>query len=225
MSGGGAVLGAASSSRPPVSSSSLDLLINAYYEYLLGAGCAAVATAGLAAREDIFERVESVGYRIGRRYAERLARDRERLADALDVMKFICREFWTDVFRKVCHRGELLMYRYTIQISTRQSAAEIHVPSPLLPASPALPFTQPVDKLQTNNKGTFLLQDLNFRWTRYISGSPADEPGAVALKFTVLCCGLLRGALAAFDLNAIVHVDVSALPKAVFQVRTVDSVP
>ena len=94
-------------------------------------------------------------------------------------MKFICRDFWTDVFRK------------------------------------------PVDKLQTNNKGTFLLQDANFRWARYISGAPADEPGAVALKYTVFCCGLLRGALAAFDLDMVVHVDVSALPKAVFQVRQV----
>ena len=91
--------------RAPVSASSLDLLINAYYEYLLGAGCASGASAGLAAREDVFERVESVGYRIGRRYAERLARDRERLSDALDVMKFICREFWTDVFRKVRSGG------------------------------------------------------------------------------------------------------------------------
>jgi hypothetical protein len=134
---------AATSERQPVNSASLDLLVNAYYEYLLGAGAGASAPLPLAAREDIFERVESVGYRIGResscvragalqpqcdvtagsaaavatpsspplaappagRYAERLARDRERLSDALDVMKFICREFWTDVFRKVGRAG------------------------------------------------------------------------------------------------------------------------
>ena len=87
---------------------------------------------------------------------------------------------------------------------------------------PLLRCPQPVDKLQTNNKGTFLLQDLNFRWARYVSGGAGDEPGAVALQFSVFCCGLVRGALAAFDLNMVVHVDVSALPKAVFQVRAVE---
>jgi hypothetical protein len=30
----------------------------------------------------------------------RLSRDRDRFVEALDVMKFICREFWTEVFRK-----------------------------------------------------------------------------------------------------------------------------
>ena len=115
-------------------------------------------------------------------FARSLLRDRgERMTDPLDIVKWMCREFWSEVFRK------------------------------------------PVDKLQTNNKGTFLLQDLNFRWAKYISGTAADEPGAVALKFTVFCCGLLRGALAAFDMNMVVHVDVSALPKAVFQVRAVEA--
>ncbi len=57
---------AATSERQPVNSASLDLLVNAYYEYLLGAGAGASAPLPLAAREDIFERVESVGYRIGR---------------------------------------------------------------------------------------------------------------------------------------------------------------
>ena len=56
----------AATERQPVNSASLDLLVNAYYEYLLGAGAGASAPLPLAAREDIFERVESVGYRIGR---------------------------------------------------------------------------------------------------------------------------------------------------------------
>jgi hypothetical protein len=68
-------------------------------------------------------------------------------------------------------------------------------------------------------QGTFLLQDLNFRWTRYVSGGPGDDPSAVALKYTIFCCGLLRGALATFDMHYIIHVDVSALPRVVFQAR------
>ena len=46
----------------------------------------------------------------------RMTRDRERLLETLDVMKWLCREFWPEVFRK------------------------------------------PVDKLQMNNLGVFVLQ-------------------------------------------------------------------
>jgi len=81
----------AGAERQPVNSASLDLLVNAYYEYLLGAGAGAGAPLPLAAREDIFERVESVGYRIGR---ESLACSRSRQcsrAAAAAVFSRCCR--------------------------------------------------------------------------------------------------------------------------------------
>lgn len=123
-----------------------------------------------------------------------MTRDRERLLETLDVMKWLCREFWPEVFRKS------------------------------------------VDKLQMNNMGVFVLQDTAFRWTRYVSGptdvDPCAPPGAappagdtqsaslaLTLKYLLLPCGLIRGALAAFGLSAAVNVDVSAMPRAVFQAR------
>ena len=80
---------------------------------------------------------------------------------------------------------------------------------------------KPVDKLQTNNKGVFVLQDLNYRWTRYLSppaGGPPSAGAEQALKYVLFPCGLVRGALAAFDVIATVTSDVSATPRVLFHI-------
>ena len=142
-----------------------------------------------------------------------MALQRDRPAEVLDVVKFICREFWAEL-----HGGKA------------------------------------IDKLQTNNKGVFVLQDFNFRWARFLSapapppagaaaqpgagtaaaGSAAAPPAApalsaaeetkqLALKYLIFPCGLVRGALAAFDVDAYVNADVSACPRVVFHVRVKDA--
>ena len=40
------------------------------------------------------------GYRVGRQLAERYTFERPRLGENLDVIKFICKEFWNEAFRK-----------------------------------------------------------------------------------------------------------------------------
>ena len=43
------------------------------------------------------------GFRVGRQLAERYTANRGRLGEPLEVIKFICKEFWAAVFRKqVC---------------------------------------------------------------------------------------------------------------------------
>ncbi|KAM5433371.1 hypothetical protein McanCB21832_004650 [Microsporum canis] len=63
-------------------------------------------------REAIYFRLESLGYRVGLGLGEREAdmdlfdmydrfsRDRPRFADNLDVIKFLCKDLWTILFRK-----------------------------------------------------------------------------------------------------------------------------
>ena len=106
----------------------------------------------------------------------RQLRDRDRLIEPLDAVKWLCREFWVDLFRK------------------------------------------PVDRLQTNNRGVFVLQDDSFRWTRFVSAGPAEDNKALTLKYFVIPCGLIRGALSAWGLDAVVNVDVAKLPKAIFHI-------
>lgn len=51
-------------------------------------------------RDALFYRLDSLGFRVGQGLTERLSKDRPRFADALDVIKFICKEFWTVLFHK-----------------------------------------------------------------------------------------------------------------------------
>ncbi|CAG7941040.1 unnamed protein product [Penicillium nalgiovense] len=51
-------------------------------------------------RETTFFRLESLGYRVGQGLAERFARDRPRFTDNLDVIKFLCKDLWTILFKK-----------------------------------------------------------------------------------------------------------------------------
>ncbi|KAJ5279894.1 Trafficking protein particle complex subunit 6B [Penicillium angulare] len=51
-------------------------------------------------RETTFFRLESLGYRVGQGLAERFSRDRPRFTDNLDVIKFLCKDLWTVLFRK-----------------------------------------------------------------------------------------------------------------------------
>ncbi|KAJ5628370.1 Trafficking protein particle complex subunit 6B [Penicillium lividum] len=51
-------------------------------------------------RETTYFRLESLGYRVGQGLAERFSRDRPRFTDNLDVIKFLCKDLWTVLFRK-----------------------------------------------------------------------------------------------------------------------------
>lgn len=51
-------------------------------------------------REAIFYKLEMLGYRVGLGIVERFSRDKPRFNDTLDVIKFLCKDLWTLVFRK-----------------------------------------------------------------------------------------------------------------------------
>jgi hypothetical protein len=80
-------------------------------------------------------------------------------------------------------------------------------------------FRKPIDKLQTNHMGVYVLHDDSFAPLRCLSAPAGTDTREAALRLLLLPCGLVRGALAAFGADALVNVDVSALPRAVFHVR------
>ncbi|ORY63574.1 transport protein particle component [Pseudomassariella vexata] len=51
-------------------------------------------------RDAAFYRLEMLGYRVGLGLVERFSRDRPRFNDTLDVIKFLCKDLWTLVFKK-----------------------------------------------------------------------------------------------------------------------------
>ncbi|CAD5231358.1 unnamed protein product [Bursaphelenchus xylophilus] len=52
------------------------------------------------AQGNVETRLEHMGYRVGYSLAERLSKDLPRLPGELESVKFICKEFWTNVFGK-----------------------------------------------------------------------------------------------------------------------------
>ncbi|PIN96819.1 hypothetical protein AB205_0041750 [Aquarana catesbeiana] len=45
-------------------------------------------------------KLESMGFRVGQGLIERFTKDTARFKDELDIMKFVCKDFWTTVFKK-----------------------------------------------------------------------------------------------------------------------------
>lgn len=159
--------------RGQVSLTIVELLHHEYVSYLLRHH-----DDGRFASEDLFAKLEQAGYSVGRRYAERLALQRERARphEIMDVLKWVCREFWVELYRKQ------------------------------------------IDKLQTNNKGVFVMTDFSFRWQKFVSAPAGEDTKHMALKYLVFPCGLIRGALAACDVEAMVNADLSASPRVIFHV-------
>lgn len=44
--------------------------------------------------------LEAVGFRVGQQLAERYTRDKPRLGDTLEIIKFVCKDFWQALFKK-----------------------------------------------------------------------------------------------------------------------------
>ena len=45
-------------------------------------------------------KLEAVGFQVGERLVERYTKERPRFSDTLEIIKFICKDFWFEVYRK-----------------------------------------------------------------------------------------------------------------------------
>lgn len=85
--------------------------------------------------------IEAIGFRVGRQLVERYTQNRPRLGEHLDVIKFICKEFWADLFGKTVdnlrtnHRGTFVLKDNNFRWVTRLSANQ---QTPGMPAQPAV---------------------------------------------------------------------------------------
>ncbi|KIV85186.1 hypothetical protein, variant [Exophiala sideris] len=66
-------------------------------------------------RDSVYVRLDRLGFRVGEGLTERFSRDRPRFTDQLDVIKFLCKDLWTVVFKKQIdnlktnHRGVFVL--------------------------------------------------------------------------------------------------------------------
>ena len=63
----------------------------------LGGDTASISTPEL---QQAGRKVEAVGFQVGQRLIERYTKDRPRFSDTLEKIKFICKDFWFEIYRK-----------------------------------------------------------------------------------------------------------------------------
>ncbi|RMZ87796.1 hypothetical protein DV736_g4975, partial [Chaetothyriales sp. CBS 134916] len=74
-------------------------------------------------------RLDALGYRVGLGLSERFSRDRPRFVDHLDVIKFLCKDLWTVVWKKQIdnlktnHRGVFVLTDAKFRPLSRMSMA------------------------------------------------------------------------------------------------------
>eukprot|EP00937_MAST-01D_sp_MAST-1D-sp2_P004602 g4602.t1 len=84
-------------------------------------------------------------------------------------------------------------------------------------------FHKKIDKLQTNHRGVYVLQDYSFHWLERFSAHDEESTKAAALKYLIMPCGIIRGVLANLGVNAVVTADISTVPRCVFNIKVVAS--
>ncbi|CAB3982059.1 Hypothetical predicted protein [Paramuricea clavata] len=79
---------------------------------------------------DATYKLEEMGYTIGQRLAERFTKETARFKDDLDVMKYICKEFWTALYKKQIdnlrtnHQGVFVLQDNRFRLLTQISDTE-----------------------------------------------------------------------------------------------------
>eukprot|EP00128_Syssomonas_multiformis_P007025 Colp12_sorted_trinity150504_noHs@15300 len=95
-----------------------------------------------ASKDDVYYKLEALGFRVGQSLAERYTRDGPRLKDQLEVIKFICKDFWTAVYKKQIdnlrtnHRGVYVLQDNKFKLFTQISDSKQYMEK----AAPLLAF-------------------------------------------------------------------------------------
>ncbi|KAJ3031399.1 UNVERIFIED_CONTAM: Trafficking protein particle complex subunit 33 [Siphonaria sp. JEL0065] len=96
-------LPAALTSPQFVCDSAMDLLLIEAVAMLSSSSSSPNGSSGSTADEDreaAYFKLETLGFKVGLALTEKATRDRPRFADNLDIVKFICKDFWLAVFNK-----------------------------------------------------------------------------------------------------------------------------
>jgi len=84
-------------------------------------------------KELCVSRLEHMGYNTGFRFVEKATKDWQRFKDELDVMKFVCKEFWSAVFKKQIdnlrtnHQGVYVLLDNRFRFITQMSSSKQYV--------------------------------------------------------------------------------------------------
>ncbi|KAI3930222.1 hypothetical protein MKW92_048926 [Papaver armeniacum] len=140
-------------------------------------------------------RIEAIGYQVGHQLSERYTMERPRFSDHLEAIKFICKDFWSELFKKQIdnlktnHRGTFVLQDNRFRWLTRMSID----PEPVIVTDSS---SQDPSRLQPRIK--------------------REQVTSMHLYFP---CGIIRGALSNLGIPCAVLFDMSNLPACSFVIR------
>lgn len=168
-------------------------------------------------------KIEAIGFQVGQRLVERYTKDRPRFTDTLEIIKFICKDFWVEVYRKQIDK-----------LQTNNRVCALLRPSSAI-LGPPLSRSAPLTccfccACDGNAQGVYMLQDNSHPTLARCSAptatsaSTAKQMAALHIKFP---SGLIRGALSGLGVIASVSATIeSELPRCQFTIKiTAPSAP
>ena len=87
-------------SRAQVAESSFSFLHMELVQMALGPLSASGQQPSTSQLQQASRKIEAIGFQVGVRLIERYTRDRPRFSDTLEIIKFICKDFWMEVYKK-----------------------------------------------------------------------------------------------------------------------------
>ncbi|KAL8242498.1 hypothetical protein R6Q59_012800 [Mikania micrantha] len=137
-------------------------------------------------------RIEAIGYQVGHQLTERYTIERPRFSDHLEAIKFICKDFWFELFKKQIdnlktnHRGTFVLQDNKFRWLSRMSGdSSVEISS--------------------------AAQD---------SSTMSDNKFAQATSMHLYFpCGIIRGALSTLGIPCAVSADISNHPACSFVIR------
>ncbi|KAL6600566.1 hypothetical protein ACP70R_045366 [Stipagrostis hirtigluma subsp. patula] len=130
-------------------------------------------------------RIEAIGFQVGHQLTERYTMERPRFSDHLEAIKFICKDFWSELFKKQIdnlktnHRGTFVLQDSRFRWLTRVSLD---------------PSAESMDAADNDSAPL---------------GDTAAQTTSMLLYFP---CGIIRGALTNLGIQCSVSADMSNLP-------------
>ncbi|KAG2695361.1 hypothetical protein I3843_07G010600 [Carya illinoinensis] len=138
-------------------------------------------------------RIEAIGFQVGHQLSERYTMERPRFSDNLEAIKFICKDFWSELFKKQIdnlktnHKGTFVLQDNRFRWLARMSID---------------PSSEDGDLSQDNSAP--------------VTENKAAQATSMHLYFP---CGIIRGALSNLGIPCAVSADISSLPACSFVVR------
>ncbi|XP_047339166.1 trafficking protein particle complex subunit 6b [Impatiens glandulifera] len=136
-------------------------------------------------------RIEAIGYQVGHQLSERYTMERPRFSDHLEAIKFICKDFWSELFKKQIdnlktnHKGTFVLQDNKFRWLTRVSI-------------------DPPEKVGPVQDPSAIVENKSTQMTS---------------MFLYFPCGIIRGVLSNLGIPCAVSADISSLPACSFVVR------